>query len=123
MRILKLGAVLLLGWFAVPAFASPYVALLPPSLNVSGPPGGVIGWGFTIHSDDTLYLEVNSVALSESYGPPAFGSWTDFLAGASWPASGFYIDPGFGDFTVPYSPGTAGLGEYTIDPGTAIGLA
>ena len=66
--------------------ASPVLLLDPLSGDLSGPPGSLVGWGFTI-TNDSGYIEINSAqfcinpVVLPGCNDPVTGTFTDIISG------------------------------------------
>ena len=104
------------------ADATPLFTLLPGS--ISGLPGSIAGWGFSVTPDPTLALSViNSFLLVPS--DPSFGSYTDIISFAGGPSAGLLLpgDPNWVE-AFHYDPDPSlqtGLGWFQIDPSAPSG--
>jgi hypothetical protein len=124
---LPIAALGLCVWAAAPLRAGSVLDLLP-SGDLSGAPGEVLGWGFSI-SNDANYIEISGaffctgvVNYPSSCGSPLLGAFADYISN-------------FNDIIVGNPTGTdpatvsqlfnitaqTGIGSFTIDPGAGIG--
>ncbi|MBV8730606.1 MAG: hypothetical protein JO336_12440 [Acidobacteriia bacterium] len=100
--------------FAWCSQAAPVLTTLPASGTVSGSPGGVVGWGFTL-SDNTP-SEWVLLTGSQFTGSPIFGTYIDYLSSNSAPAYVVGPSPESSTIQVPWNHSTmAGLGEFDIN--------
>jgi hypothetical protein len=119
----------------VAAQANPYIALLDAGGLLYGAPGQTVGWGFTIHPDDSEWVLITAVTLQENGplgGPVGTAITSCFDPGAPVTCNGFLLDvggpspfiavpsiaDGGTDWTVPFSSSGDGLAAYAIDPAT-----
>jgi len=112
----------LLTTVAIPAaaVAAPVVITVPLDGAISGFPGEVVGWGFTIQADPALWISFSdSFSLFESN--PSLGFYTDFLGFQGGPVN-FVLAPGAPDWLQNFDDmaGT-GIGSFSIDPGALAG--
>jgi hypothetical protein len=100
--------------------AGPVLTLDPLDGNVSGPAGGVVGWGFTLTSDSSQWVSViGTVLLFESNS--SLGIYLDFIGTEGGPVSGI-LAPGSPAWTEAFDPAFGqGLGEFLIDPAASPG--
>jgi hypothetical protein len=94
------------------AFASP-ITLEPTSGAVTGTPGSIVGWGFTVQAHPTLWTSfVTSFTLSES--DPSIGFYTDFIGMQGGPVN-FVLAPGAPDWVQAFdNSGQTGIGAFAI---------
>ena len=102
----------------------PVIQTLPASGNVAGPPGTVVGWGFTLS-----YAGADWVVLNDSNftGSTVFGSYVDYLTLGNAPLYVVGPAPESSSVTQAWNPASnpkLGLGEFDINstapPGTVI---
>ena len=110
--------------------ASPILTLNPSSGNLSGVPGALAGWGFTI-TNDSGYIEINSsqfcvapVNFPVSCNPPTTGTYTDIISTDNdiivGPPGG--TDPD--SVMQAFDPvGLTGVGSFLIDSGAMPGAS
>src|SRR4051812_13433418 len=96
------------------AKAGPLLTLNPASGALSGPPGAVIGWGFTLAPDPTYWTSVVGVILLNE-SDPYVGTFLDFIGPQGGPVAGA-LAPGSQDWTESFDADQGlGFGSYTID--------
>jgi hypothetical protein len=104
------------------ADATPIFTPLPDS--ISGQPGSIVGWGFSVTPDPVFAVSViDSFVLVPS--DPSFGSYTDIISYAGGPSAGMLLpgDPNWVE-GFHYDPDPSlqtGLGWFQIDPSTPVG--
>jgi hypothetical protein len=100
--------------------AGPIVTLLPPDGAIQGAPDSVVGWGFNITADDTMWTTiVGVVVLNET--DPAVGLFIDLISPQGGPLNGS-LAPGSPDWTQPSLPFLGlGFGAYSISSTAATG--
>jgi len=107
------GAVWAFALAAVAQAATLSIETIPVSGNVSGVPGSVVGWGFTLTDTETDEW----IVLNDSYftGSTVYGTYVDYVA------SNFYVagpSPESQTLNEPWNPSTSpptGLGEFDIN--------
>jgi hypothetical protein len=104
------------------AFASPIILLNPLDGVVSGAPGSIVGWGFTVMGDSTDWVSVTNVSLLDETNP--LGTFNEYMGVYGGPTD-FAIPPGT-NWNMTFSPGPfptigTGLGEYDISPAAVAG--
>src|SRR5262245_26394793 len=73
------------------ALAAPVLTLDPPSGSLSGAPGAVVGWGFSLSNPDPNYLivtaaqfcttvNVSGSPVCDQSPPASLGTFTDHIA-------------------------------------------
>ncbi|MCU0227442.1 MAG: PEP-CTERM sorting domain-containing protein [Bryobacterales bacterium] len=112
-RILTLSLAILMA--AAAAVAAPILTLSPSSGNISGEPGSVTGWGFTLTSDSNEWITVvSSFLLFESN--PDLGFYDDFIGLQGGPSDGV-LAPGDPAWTQAFDPNQGfGLGAFFLSP-------
>jgi hypothetical protein len=130
MRKLHLPALLAaLAWCA----QSETLTLIPSNGDVSGSPGSVVGWGFTLtYSAPADWVELTGSTFT---GSMVYGTYQDYLSGCSMGVCNplnapFYVAgpaPESSTVTAPWNPTStplSGLGEFDINstafPGATI---
>jgi hypothetical protein len=120
---LATGAVMFIA-SAAGAHASAVIALTPPDGVISGAPGSIVGWGFSLQNGAD-WVSVDSVTTENETSPlgglsGGFTSYMDLLGGLSNGVTA----PGK-TWTLAFSPGSpgTGLGRYAIDPSTPFGAS
>jgi hypothetical protein len=105
------------GLHANPIF--PYLVLNPIDGTISGNPGDVIGWGFTLQGDSTYWVSVTAANLAFEVSP--VGTFTSYI-NQNGGLTDFATPPGQA-WTQTFSPGSpgTGIGEYDVDPGATVG--
>lgn len=96
---------------AIPSPILPTITAIPSNGTVGGPPGTVVGWGVNVTFNDPS----NWVVLNDSNftGAPTYGTYHDYLP------TEFIVagpTPESSSVTVPFVPGSTGLGEFDINP-------
>jgi hypothetical protein len=88
---------------------------LTPVSDVSGPPGAVVGWGFSLQNDTTEFLlAANSFFCEPGQDPvfttctPTLGTYTDFIA-----SNGILVAPG-ATVSQSFDGVSQGFGQYAI---------
>jgi hypothetical protein len=130
-------AILAIAVCCAAAHATPSFTVTPPGGAVSGSPGNVVGWGFTIINDTNFFLIIDGSAFCGPGGDPQFTDCTKTYNGLTQfgPALGTYTDFIANYFSSHYtvvSPNTSysqafnpslgtGVGEYFINPGAIPG--
>ena len=106
------------------AHASALITLDPPGGVISGVPGALVGWGFTL-TNGADWVSIDSVTAENETSPlgaagQGFTSYMDLLGGLS---NG--VTPPDQTWALNFSPGSpgTGLGQYSIDPGTPFGAS
>jgi len=106
------------------AHASAVLTLDPPGGVISGVPGALVGWGFTL-ANGANWVSIDSVTTEDETSPlggagGGFTSYMDLLGGLS---NG--VTPPNQTWALTFSPGSpgTGLGQYAIDPGTPSGAS
>ncbi|MDR3702026.1 MAG: hypothetical protein P4L56_20425 [Candidatus Sulfopaludibacter sp.] len=106
------------------AHASAVMTLEPPGGSISGVPGALVGWGFTL-TNGANWVSIDSVTIENETSPlggsaGGFTSYMDLLGGLS---NGVTLPNQ--TWTLPFSPGSpgSGLGQYAIDPSTPFGAS
>ena len=101
----------------------PAIQTLPSNGDVAGPPGSVVGWGFTLSfSDPSDWVVLND---SNFTGSTVYGNYVDYLALLTAPLYVAGPAPESSTVTQPWTSTPAlGLGEFDINstapPGTPI---
>ena len=120
MNIAILGAAV----FATFSPASPLlptITTIPASGNVSGPPGSVVGWGFTLTNLDPSDWVI--LTGSSFTGSQVQGTYVDYLSLASAPVYVAGPSPESSTITQTWNLASQlGLGEFDINPTAAPGL-
>ena len=100
--------------FAMCSQAAPMLTLLPASGNISGSPGAVVGWGFTL--TDSTPSEWVLLTGSQFTGSPVFGTYVDYLSSNNAPTYVVGPSPENSIIQVAWNRSTmAGLGEFEIN--------
>jgi PEP-CTERM motif len=113
------------------AHGAPILALSPPSGALSGLPGAVLGWGFTISNQDPDYLVVTGanlcttqvvggVTFCDQFANPSLGAFTDYIAQFNFIIAG--PAPENPIVSQPFDQNLlTGVGSFAIDPGAVPG--
>jgi hypothetical protein len=106
------------------AHASALITLDPPGGVISGVPGALAGWGFTL-ANGSNWVSIDSVTTENETSPlggagGGFTSYMDLLGGLL-----NAVTPPNQTWTQTFSPGSpgTGLGQYAIDSGTPSGAS
>jgi hypothetical protein len=104
------------------ASASPIIVLNPADGSVSGAPGSIVGWGFTVFGDSADWVSVTNVSLLNETNP--LGTFNEYMGVYGGPTD-FAIAPGT-NWNMTFSPGPfptvgTGVGEYDISPAAVPG--
>jgi hypothetical protein len=109
---------------AASAHAAALITVDPPGGVISGTPGALVGWGFTL-TNGANWVSIDSVTTENESSPlggagGGFTSYMDLLGGLS---NG--VTPPNQTWALTFSPGSpgTGLGQYSIDPGTPFGAS
>jgi hypothetical protein len=109
---------------AASAPAAALITLDPPGGVISGAPGALVGWDFTL-TNGANWVSIDSVTTENETSPlggagGGFTSYMDLLGGLS---NG--VTPPNQTWTLTFSPGSpgTGLGQYAIDPSTPSGAS
>src|SRR5947209_2529983 len=96
------------------------ITLDPTGGGVTGTPGSIAGWGFTVQAHPTLWTSfVSSFTLSET--DPSIGLYTDFIGMQGGPVN-FVLAPGAPDWVEAFDNGSqTGIGAFAILPGASGG--
>jgi hypothetical protein len=114
-------------WAAAPLRAGPVLTLLP-SGDLSGGPGDVLGWGFSI-TNDANYIEISGaffctgvVNYPSSCGSPLLGTFEDYISNFNDIIVGnpTGTDPATVSYLFDITAQT-GIGSFTVDPGAGGG--
>jgi hypothetical protein len=100
--------------------AGPVMTLLPPDGAIQGAPGAVVGWGFNITADSTLWTTIVGVVVFDE-SDPSLGLFVDLISPQGGPNNGS-LAPGSPDWTQPSLPFLGfGFGAYSISSSAAAG--
>ncbi|MEO8369095.1 MAG: hypothetical protein ABI806_07850 [Candidatus Solibacter sp.] len=105
---------------ALPLLAGPLVQIDPAGGAITGTPGGITGWGFTVDSDPVEWISfAGSFLLNETN--PGLGVYTD-LIGASGGPLDFLLPAGAATWAQGFSDAAqTGIGSYALSPGSLAG--
>ena len=120
MNIAILGAAVF-ATFSMASPVGPTIVTIPASGNVSGPPGSVVGWGFTLTNSDPVDWVI--LTGSSFTGSQVQGTYVDYLSLGSAPL--YIAGPAPESSIVTQNWNLAsqlGLGEFNINPTAAPGL-
>jgi len=118
MRQLVLVALIAALALCAQADTVPALTLIPASGDVSGVPGSVVGWGFTLMY--TAPADWAELTGSEFTGSTVYGAYVDYLSSPT--NAPFYVagpSPENSTVTALWNPSTtplSGLGEFDINP-------
>ncbi len=105
-------AVLFAALVAAHAYATPMptLALTPSAGSVSGSPGSVTGWGYTIHNTTPDYMVLDDSYVSGGLAAGTYGTYVDYIA-----SNFIVINPASTVGPVNFDAATmAGTGEFDI---------
>jgi len=104
----------------LPLLAGPLVQIDPAAGAITGTPGGITGWGFTVESDPVEWISfAGSFLMNETN--PGLGVYTD-LIGASGGPLDFLLPAGAATWTQIFSDAAqTGIGAYAVSPGSLPG--
>ena len=110
--------------FIICAHAAPVptITLLPASGNVAGPPGSVVGWGFTFTYNAPADWAI--LTGSEFTGSPVYGTYVDYLSQATAPLYVAGPPPESATVQQAWNPSATpplGVGEFDINSTAAVG--
>lgn len=86
-------------------------SLIPSNGTLSGGPGNVIGWGYTITNTSTSdWVVLGDSYVTGSLASGTYGTYVDYIA-----SNFIVIDPNTSTGPVSFSKGAAGVGEFDIN--------
>jgi len=112
-----LAAALMTVWGTAPLCGIPFltITLDPAGGSISGAPGDLIGWGFTLSSTTTDWLSGTSSALTFETNA-SVGIYTDFIGLQGGPPPSFAVGP-LATWTQIFDGISEGAGSYAIAAG------
>ena len=100
--------------------AGPLLTIVPPDGGLSGAPGSVVGWGFTLTNDAGFLVVTNSFFQADPASPNLIGQYTDIVS-----SSFVVVGPGSlaqPSLSQPFDNGAGtGLGGFIIYPFAVVG--
>ena len=104
----------------LPLLAGPLVQIDPAAGAITGTPGGITGWGFTVQSDPLEWISfAGSFLMNETN--PGLGIYTDLIGASGGPVD-FVLPAGAPPWIQVFSDAAqTGIGSYALSPASLPG--